>query len=81
MIDMERFRLEKSTEQSGWWVLTDTENLIVLKFKEHNFNEEQKVTMLDESRFTGQPGMATQIARIMREMCDYMQANHYDLLF
>lgn len=78
---MERFRLDKSTEHPGWWVLTDTENLIVLKFKEHNFNEEQKVTVLEESRFSGQPGMANQIARIMREMGEYMRSNHYGLLF
>ena len=34
-----RFRLEQSTEQPGWLVLTDTENLVVIRFQEHQFND------------------------------------------
>jgi hypothetical protein len=33
-----RFLLERSNEMDGWWVLTDTENLVVLKFKERELN-------------------------------------------
>jgi hypothetical protein len=32
-----RFDL-KPSEQPNWWVLTDTENMIVMRFKEHDFN-------------------------------------------
>lgn len=39
---MRRFILEKSQDLPGWWVLTDAENLVVLKFKEHEFNESQQ---------------------------------------
>lgn len=45
-----RFKLEKSKEQPGWWVLTDTENLVVIKFEEHKYNETQKYICLRSRR-------------------------------
>ena len=29
----------KESETPGWWVVTDTDNLVVIRFKEHEFNE------------------------------------------
>ena len=79
--DMEngRFKLERSKKKEGWWVLTDTENLVVLKFKEHAFNDEQEVTFLDESSLLRRSDCATAIAAIMREMADYMSDNWLDI--
>lgn len=69
---MGRFKLEKSKEKEGWWVLTDTENLVVIKFKEHEFNESQKVSFLDDDKLVIERLGAQGMARVLREMGDYM---------
>lgn len=76
---MGRFRLDKSQELPGWWVLTDTENLIVIKFEEHRFNETQRISILEESRFIGRKDCASRLARIMSEMGDYMFSHWYSI--
>lgn len=74
-----RFKLEKSTHQ-GWWVLTDTDNLIVIRFEEHKYNDTQKVTILENSRFRGcAEDMAMEISHIMAEMGDYMYSHWYSI--
>ena len=57
--------LIQESKDPGWWVVTDTENLAVLKFQEHRFNETQMVTMLEDCNLS-----ALQLARVMREMAD-----------
>ena len=42
-----KYLIQKSKEP-GWWVVTDTENLVVLKFQERKFNKTQQVTMLED---------------------------------
>ncbi len=76
---MNRFRLEKSTEQPGWWVLTDTENLVVIRFQEHQFNDTQKVIVLDESSLLKDSDYANKLANIMSEMGDYMFTHWYSI--
>ncbi len=76
---MNRFKLEKSKEQPGWWVLTDTENLVVIKFEEHKYNETQKVYLLKESEMISSPDIETKLARIMREMSEYMYTHWYSI--
>ena len=72
---MSRFHFEPSTHQQGWWVLTDKENGIVCRFHEHEFNETQKFTFLDDVE---QPD-AQVIARIMREFGDWLSLHHYNI--
>ena len=74
-----RFRLEQSTEQPGWWVLTDTDNLVVIRFKEHEFNDTQKVTVLDESALLKDSDCTNRLAHIMSEMGDYMFTHWYSI--
>jgi hypothetical protein len=81
-----RFLLERSNEIDGWWVLTDTENLVVLKFKERELNESQKSSMIDEAlvaRKAQSVGMslANYVARILREMGQFLFDCHYTLVF
>lgn len=71
---MERFILQPSQEQENWWVLTDTENQIVVRFENKRFNETQQVTMLEDVE-TPNPLV---IARMMREIGDYLALNHRD---
>ena len=70
-----RFDL-KPSEQPNWWVLTDTENMIVMRFKEHDFNGSKKIKMLDDRKLD-----VMQMARIMREMGDWIAINHKELVF
>ena len=42
-----KYTIQESKEP-GWWVVTDTENLVVVKFKEHEYNETQQTTMLED---------------------------------
>ena len=76
---MRRFILEKSQDLPGWWVLTDAENLVVLKFKEHEFNESQQVTFLDEDKSVIERLGAQGIAEVLREMGDYMFTHWYSI--
>ena len=67
-----KYIIQKS-ETLGWWVVTDTEKLVVVKFQEHRFNETQMVTMLEDCQLS-----ALQLARIMREVGDWGAQNHMD---
>ena len=70
-----KYLLQKS-ETPGWWVFTDTENKIVIRFEEGRFNETQEVTLLDDSGAS-----ATEIAAMMRERGDYIVRRHSDIVF
>lgn len=76
---MERFRLEKSLLTKGWWVLTDTVNLVVITFEEGRFNDTQKITQLEGGgNYTSMNDVMTQV-RIIREMSDWLAINHYKI--
>lgn len=79
MKNKSRFKLEQSQDLPGWWVLTDIDNLIVVKFKEHEFNETQRITALEESKFANNPNCANELAHIMTEMGDYMFSHWYSI--
>lgn len=72
---MNRYQLQQSAQQQGWWVLTDKENGIVCRFHEHEFNETQKMTFLEDIKNPD----ASQIARLMREMGDWLATHHYNI--
>lgn len=74
---MNRFILQKSEKKSNAYVCTDTDNSIVCLFDEHRFNDTQKFTFLEDVE---QPNPLT-IARILREMADWLRENHYDKIF
>ena len=70
-----KYLIQKS-ETPGWWIVTDTENMVVIKFQEHKFNETQMITMLEDCQLS-----ALQLARIMREMGDWVAQHHINLVF
>ena len=75
---MNKYRLEKSKDLPNWWVFTDTENLVVVKFEDGKFNETQQVSFLEDN--AAQLG-AARLARIMREIGDYIVRYHSDIAF
>lgn len=70
---MGRYLLQES-EEHLWWVLTDKELGIVLKFKEGEYNDSQKVTVLNDID-------TEHLAVAAREMAEWMAENHYELIF
>ena len=70
-----RFRLEKSKDTLGVWVLTDTENLIVARFKDGDFNGSLKISFIDDNA----PVDASQIAKAMREMGTWISVHHLSI--
>lgn len=73
--EMGRFKLERSIQQEDWWVLTDTENMIVCRFREHQFNETQLFTVLEQLS----QQQILQMPTTMREMGDWMAGHHYNI--
>lgn len=59
--------------------MTDTENLVVVKFKEHEFNESQKVTFINDDQSVIENLGAQGIARVLREMGEYMFSHWYSI--
>ena len=72
-----RFRLEPSRKKQGWWVVIDTEKLILISFQEHRFHETQDIKPLCEDLLPD----ALSTATALREAADWLRENHYDLLF
>lgn len=75
VLDKDRFVLQPSKED-GWYVLTDTQLLITLRFRAGDFNGSQKVTHLDDSRISDPMDIATSL----RLMGDWMQRYHRELI-
>lgn len=72
-MENERFILQES-ETPNWWICTDKINGVVIKFKHKMFNESQKVTALED--FDLEEVGVTGVARILREMADWLVENH-----
>lgn len=75
VLDKDRFVLQPSKEE-GWYVLTDTQLLITLRFRAGDFNGSQKITMLDNHRIANPMDVPTSL----RLMGDYMQKYHRELI-
>lgn len=77
VMEDERFILQES-KNTNWWVCTDKESKIVCEFKNEMFNDSQKVTPLEDFDF--QKVGVTGIAKIIREMGDWLNENHAEKL-
>lgn len=77
---MSKYRLEPSQLKEGWWVCTDTENLLVCTFQEGKFNETQKFANLEgeDEKFPSMDAVMAHL-RIIREMSDWLAINHYKI--
>lgn len=73
-VDESRFILQHSDNLPDGWVLTDTENGVVITFKEHHFNDSQNITWLN-----GTPSDYLVVARIMREIGDWLAKYHKEI--
>lgn len=71
-----RFLLQPSQKKANCWVVTDTDNLVVITFETHRFHETQHITPLADKT----PD-ALDLASALRECADWLRAEHYDLIF
>lgn len=69
-------RFELKNEAGDTWTLTDTISGISLRFKEHELNETQQVSIPES--FPADPVRAS---RIMQAMGEYMFTYHYSIAF
>lgn len=72
---MERYILQQSQSAPNRWVLTDTQEGVVITFEKNHFNDSQKVTFLDDVN-----AEAVEIATILRKMTDWLVEEHPDLV-
>lgn len=75
VLDKCRFLLQPSKEE-GWYVLTDEQLLITLRFRAGDFNGSQKVTLLDDSCIISPMDVATSL----RLMGDWIYKYHRELI-
>ena len=75
VLDKDRSVLQPSKEE-GWYVLTDRELLIMLRFRAGDYNGSQQVKMIDESRVKDPMDIATSL----RLMGDWMLKYHKELI-
>lgn len=73
---MNKYILQSSTQPKSW-VLTDTENGVVIVFEDGRFNETQKVTILEDA-----PKLSpTDLAQIMHKLGKWGARHHGSKLF
>ena len=75
VLDKDRFSLQPSKEE-GWYVLTDEQLLITLRFRAGDYNGSQNVKMIDESRVKDPMDIATSL----RLMGDWILKYHKELI-
>lgn len=73
---MNKYIIQKSDTQTKSWVLTDTENGVVITFEQGKFNDTQKVTLLENTNKT-----AKELAKILKEIGEWAVEHHSDKLF
>lgn len=80
MIMQNKYKLE---DFGAFLCATDTEALVCVRWQRHQFNDTQKVTILDESCYNVMDAAicATSLANCLREMADWLRENHYETIF
>lgn len=74
-----RFLLQVSELKENCFVCTDTENMIMCIYENHNFNDNQEFKTLEDFKIT--KSTPTDLAKLVREMSDWLRENHYETIF
>lgn len=73
---MMKYLIQKSSTKPNGWVLADKENGVVVTFEDGDYNETQKVTMLDDTRLT-----ANELATVMQRLGEWAVRHHSSKCF
>jgi len=76
VMEDERFKIENQKD-SEHWLVTDKDNLIVIFFENHRFNDTQRIVPIYEIT----QEQIKILPRILREMSEWLAQNHYDKVF
>ena len=74
-----KYVLQHSDAQPNGWVLTDTLHGVVITFDEGNFNDTQKVTMLDDK--PADTYNINELSGILRAMGEWLSRYHGSICF
>ena len=69
--------LLQASEMPGYWIITDTVNNLVCRFREGKFNDTKKITDISDNPISDPLKLAT----ALREMGDYLYLTHPELIF
>lgn len=73
-----RFRFEHSHDLPDWWVVTDLINKVVIRFRDADYNNSQKISFLDDDA----AGLgAAHLATIVKEIGEYIVRYHGSAAF
>ena len=76
---LKKYILQQSSTQPNGWVLTDTLHGVIITFIEGEFNDTQKVTVLDNT--PADTYNANDLACILRKMGDWIVRHHSSICF
>ena len=71
----DRYHFQESSDKQGWYVVTDTEAMVVITFEKGKFNETQRITHLSD-----EVPEALEGAKTLRKFVDYLQQYHPEVL-
>lgn len=74
---MDKYVIQKSSTLPNGWVLTDTEEGIVVRFEDGKYNETQKITIIDDKPNPS----ASELARVLRKMGEWAVKYHSSKCF
>lgn len=74
---MNKFILKESESQPGWWTLAIPEYGITFRFREHEFNETQEISLSDPTIVENLGAQG--IASVMREAGDWLFSHAYSV--
>lgn len=74
---MDKYVIQKSSTLPNGWVLTDTEEGIVVRFEDGKYNETQKITIIDDKPNPS----AVELARVLRKMGEWAVKYHSSKCF
>ncbi|MEG1543256.1 MAG: hypothetical protein RR382_01850 [Tannerellaceae bacterium] len=75
-----RYKVEKSTK-AGWWVATDLQTGLVLKWEDHRLNDTQQVTFLYDDKTVIDNLGAEGISKVLQEIGYWLFTHHYSKAF
>ena len=78
---MEQYKLTQASRRN-WWRCEDTVNGIVQEWanKDYNGSQETQITEAAQKRYLATQHPETEIARDLRQLCDWLQEHHREKL-
>ena len=75
-----RFKIEKSIQNENWWVLTDLQYKVMMRFEHQNYRNTLEVAVMEDSVLsTGIiPDLEEAKKKVLRDMECYLMTRHFN---